>query len=411
MANRRAQLVNAARNTYGRLARGRLDARSGYVYAWRRALAGKLERASQLGSGPEIDEVTVSALVSRADGLVHECEPAEAIPFLPPPVYTKHRWLVRDAPVQVRVAPMRVLDLPGGTLFGRGGQVGPDSDTMISDIPTVYNTAFANQRRLVAEARARGRAERSGTTVSLFNLAGGNYSHASLQVVPTLQLVSRVIALDTVDRYLVCAHSPSVVYDALEAVGVPADRVESVGEGAPTFLCERLLCPTALSDLSGMPPWARDFMNDLFGPLAPTNAQADLPERIFVFRPPGTRRNIVNADEVRRVLEAEGFTAMVMEGLTVREQAACFANAKVIVGEHGAALANLAYARPGTRVVELVPVHTFSWVFSVLAVRGDLDHHVLVGTEPVAPGWLRSWQSDADQVVDVARLSELVRGT
>ena len=67
------------------------------------------------------------------------------------------------------------------------------------------------------------------------------------------------------------------------------------------------------------------------------------------------------------------------------------------------------YAQPGTRVVELVPVHTFSWVFSVLAVRSGLDHHVLVGTEPVAPGRLRSWQIDADQVVDVDRLRELVR--
>ena len=305
---------------------------------------------------------------------------------------------------------MRVLDLPGGTLFGRGGQVGPDPDTVISDIPTVYDTAFSNQRRLVAEARARGRVDRAGTTVSLFNLAGGNYSHASLQVVPTLQLAARVIPLDTVDRYLVCANSPSVVYDALEALGVPADRVEAVGEDAPTFVCERLLCPTALSDLSGMPPWARTFMNDIFRPGASTNARAELPERIFVFRPPGTRRNIVNADEVRGLLEAEGFTAMVMEGLTVHEQAALFANAKVIVGEHGASLANLTYAQPGARVVELVPIHTFSWVFSVLAVRGDLDHHVLVGTEPVAPVWFRSWQADADQVVDVARLRDLVRG-
>ena len=98
MANRRAQFVNAARNTYGRLAHGRLDARAGYVYAWRRALAGKLEHASQLGPGPEIDELTVRALASRSDGLVHECEPAEAIPFSHPPVYTKRRWLVRDAP-------------------------------------------------------------------------------------------------------------------------------------------------------------------------------------------------------------------------------------------------------------------------------------------------------------------------
>ena len=408
MPTRRGQALNGLRSTYGRLARGRLDARVGYVYAWRRALAHTLQRASDAGSGPVIDEITLDGLAARAPGtFVHECEPAETIPFSPPPVYTTRRGLLRGGPTELRVPPMRVLDLPGGAMFGRFGHVGPNPETLITDMPTVFDVLLPSVRRQVHDARVLGQSPRAGTTASLLNLAGGNYAHASLQVVPSFQLLSRVVDLCAVDRYLVPSGAPTVVHDALAASGVPADRVEPVDEFAPTFVCERLLCPTVLPDLAGMPPWAHSYMNDLFVPQGPI----DSPERIFVIRPPGTRRQIVNGDAVHRLLEAEGFTVTAMEGLTVREQAACFANAKVIVGEHGAALANLAYARPGTRVVELVPVHTFSWVFPLLAVRSGLDHHVLVGTEPVAPGRLRSWQVDADQVVDVARLRELVRGT
>src|SRR4051794_16695840 len=109
MVTRRAQAVNTLRSTYGRLARGRLDARVGYVYAVRRAVANKLERASEAGSGPEIDEITIGALAARADGRLHECEPAETIPFVPPPVHTSRRWLLRECPTELRVAPMRVL--------------------------------------------------------------------------------------------------------------------------------------------------------------------------------------------------------------------------------------------------------------------------------------------------------------
>ena len=301
---------------------------------------------------------------------------------------------------------MRVLDLQGGVAFGLYGQVGPDFDTLIVDLPTVFDVRRSDLRRRVSVAREQPQELRAGTTVSLLSLAPGNYSHASLQLVPGLQLLSRVIDLGTVDRYLVCAAAPTVVHSALEASGVPADRVELVHELAPTFVCERLLCPTVLPDLAGMPPWARTYMKGLFG----SEGTADAPERIFVIRPLGVRRQVSNSDAVHALLEAEGFTVVAMEGLTVRQQAALFANARIIVGEHGAALANLVYARPGTRVVELAPVHTFNWTFPVLAVRGRLDHHVLVGTEPVAPGRLRSWQIDADQVVDVARLRELVRG-
>lgn len=407
ITTRRSQAVHALRATYGRLIRGRFDTRVGYVYAWRRAVAHRLHRASEAGAGPTIDETTIAALASRTDGSrVHECEPAEVIPFVPPPVHTTRRWLLRGCPEEVRVPRMRVLDLQGGVAFGLYGQVGPDIDTLIVDLPTVFDVRRSDLRRRVSVAREQPQESRAGTTVSLLSLSPGNYSHGSLQLVPGLQLLSRVIDLGTVDRYLVCAAAPTVVHSALEASGVPADRVELVHELAPAFVCERLLCPTVLPDLAGMPPWARTYMKGIFG----SEGTADAPERIFVVRPPGTRRQIVNVDAVRRMLESEGFTTMEMEGLTIREQAAHFANAKVIVGEHGAALANLMYAQSGTRVVELVPIHTFSWVFPVLGVRGGLDHHVLVGTEPVAPGRLRSWQIDADQVVDVARLRELVRG-
>ena len=44
-----------------------------------------------------------------------------------------------------------------------------------------------------------------------------------------------------------------------------------------------------------------------------------------------------------------------MDGMSVSEQAQLFANAEAVVGVHGAALTNLVFAAPGTRVVEIFP--------------------------------------------------------
>lgn len=50
-----------------------------------------------------------------------------------------------------------------------------------------------------------------------------------------------------------------------------------------------------------------------------------------------------------------GVEAVALEGLSFPEQASLFANADVIMGLHGAGLANLAFTRPGTLTVELLP--------------------------------------------------------
>ena len=73
----------------------------------------------------------------------------------------------------------------------------------------------------------------------------------------------------------------------------------------------------------------------------------------------GELRTVLNEDEVIALLESRGFETLTMEG-PVRAQAATFASAEAIVAAHGAALANLVFAPPGTAVVELMGRNTAS---------------------------------------------------
>jgi len=107
-------------------------------------------------------------------------------------------------------------------------------------------------------------------------------------------------------------------------------------------------------------------------------------------------------------VESRGFVTVSMDDRPIDEQAALFAGADVIVAEHGAALANLAFARPGTRVVELCGANTVSWMYGIAAGRAGFDYDLLLGSEPTVPRPWWSWQLDADQIVDVERLSRLL---
>jgi capsular polysaccharide biosynthesis protein len=113
---------------------------------------------------------------------------------------------------------------------------------------------------------------------------------------------------------------------------------------------------------------------------------------------------VVNEEEVFDLLEASGFEAVVMDGRSIREQAALFASADVVVAAHGAALANLVFSRPGSVVIELMGKNTASIVFAKLSWRRGLNYQLIMGTEPAPPDRLWTWQRFADTIVDVRAL-------
>jgi capsular polysaccharide biosynthesis protein len=74
--------------------------------------------------------------------------------------------------------------------------------------------------------------------------------------------------------------------------------------------------------------------------------------RIFVTRP-RWNRPVTNVNEVEQLFAAHGFTIVTPEALTVHEQAATFASARVVAGFGGAGMFNLMYAHDVEDVIVL----------------------------------------------------------
>jgi hypothetical protein len=76
-------------------------------------------------------------------------------------------------------------------------------------------------------------------------------------------------------------------------------------------------------------------------------------KRIYVSRRRAKWRRVVNEVEVQQYLAAHGFEVFELEHLSFREQVALFSQAEIIVASHGAGNANLMFAPPHARVVEI----------------------------------------------------------
>jgi len=103
---------------------------------------------------------------------------------------------------------------------------------------------------------------------------------------------------------------------------------------------------------------------------------AEAPMRLFVTREDANNRHLRNHREVARALAAQGYTAVAAGKLSQAEQRRLFAGAQEVVGIAGAAMSNLIYCQPGTRVTVLSPDTMPSVYFWDLASQLGLDFRI-----------------------------------
>jgi len=88
------------------------------------------------------------------------------------------------------------------------------------------------------------------------------------------------------------------------------------------------------------------------------------------------RRSIRNFDEMRQALESSfgPVNAVMLEQMDLAEQVALFMSAETIIAQHGAALANIIWCVPGTRVFEIAPNGYRERCFLALSRMNSLKH-------------------------------------
>ena len=89
-----------------------------------------------------------------------------------------------------------------------------------------------------------------------------------------------------------------------------------------------------------------------------------------------------NEREVLQRLRRHGFELLEDRPRPVADQVAAFAEAEMIVGPHGAGLANMAWMSPGSTVVELLPDQFAPPFYERLAARLGLEYLAVGGTGP-----------------------------
>ncbi|NJS11342.1 MAG: tetratricopeptide repeat protein [Microcoleus sp. CSU_2_2] len=207
---------------------------------------------------------------------------------------------------------------------------------------------------------------------------GAAYFHWMFDVMTRFDLLQRSGLMDSIDKFVVNACDSPYQQETLNTLGIPENKLL---ESRCSFhmTADKLIVPSIFYDGTGaVSKWKCDYLKQAF--LNKKIASStDNYERIYISREQASYRRIVNEEEVVNYLQKFGFGSVKLEAMSVAEQAACLAAAKVVVAPHGAGLTNLVFCSPGTKVIEIFsPIYVPScyWMISNLC---DLEHHYLIG--------------------------------
>ena len=106
----------------------------------------------------------------------------------------------------------------------------------------------------------------------------------------------------------------------------------------------------------------------------------DTPQKLFVNRKKASCRKMANEQVVANLLKQRGFVEIDFDDLSIVEQMAYMQNAKNVVMMHGAGMVNVMFARPQTKILELMHEYTkpqtYRFIYWFLTVQMQCDYYV-----------------------------------
>jgi len=214
-----------------------------------------------------------------------------------------------------------------------------------------------------------------GRVMALVARGSGIYYHWMIDILPGLAaLRASGISISSIDKFIVHGPVNNWHLETLAHFGIKKAQV--VKARHERFIeADELIVPFFRNGMgSSMGSWIPEFLNQEFG--STSNENSGLGRRLYLTRAVRGSRGIENEEDLARVLTERGFEAIACENFSREEQAELMSQADVVVAPHGAALTNIVYCRPGTKIIEFYGSHISPayWAISRLCKLDYYSH-------------------------------------
>ncbi len=225
-----------------------------------------------------------------------------------------------------------------------------------------------NRARLPAPRRVAGRALYLVTPE-----ADANFHHWMIDLLPRVLLARRAgFEPRSFSHVFVNACSRTFQRETLHRCGFTDAQIQPLQRDDHVCV-DSLVVPWLKPTNQAMPAEDVSALRELLLPRRTTRGR-----RIFLTRRDAGFRRLLNEHELLPILERHGFEIVTTGTMDVASQASLFAEAEWIAGASGAAFANLVFAPPGARVLEIAPPQWLAVYHWMISARCGLSHTVLL---------------------------------
>lgn len=301
-------------------------------------------------------------------------------------------------PKNILLPPTSLLVLPEARICGSTGVVITEEDLVIAE--TTLDWVKKPAEHTIFRKRKLPKLHKTSDCVAVIASKSADcYFHWMFDILPRLE----ILRLSQLPYDKICVNEGEQPFQAetLKTLQIEPEKMVW-GNRALHLQAKRVLLPSLPAPVGHIPRWSCAFLRDKF---LPKDKEFTQERRIFISRRGAAYRKISNEEEVTALLEKNGFEVVLTEALTVAEQAALFASAKIIIAQHGASLTNLVFCQPGTEVVEFYSSNWLNDCYWRLSRNMQLRHHCLLSplTTPEAKK-----NKKFDITVDCVQLQQLL---
>ena len=234
---------------------------------------------------------------------------------------------------------------------------------------------------------------------------GGNFYHWLTWVVPRICMIEKAgYNLKDFDKIAINYLGFGFQRELLELLGIPKYKIIGTNPYGSVLRAKTLVTASLPNNLH-TPKIVTDSLREKF--LKPECIDESMPKKIYLSRNKSASRFVLNEDEIYLYLQKLGFTIIYAEDYTFVEQVKIFANADVIISQHGAGLTNLSFCKPNTKVIEIYNEYMKNFLdtgFFRICDNVKLDHYFMFG-EPVGKGEFSNIHIDIQKLAKTIELA------